>query len=251
MTDFDLKKTRKRVSRDWAVPFIGLDVTATRIHGKRVNFCTDRRNDPIQDRNRGGIFYEQEELDVLIRRFPLGGTFVDIGANIGNHTLFFALFGHASLIVPFEPNPLAYRILFANIALNDLAAITDVSHIGIGLSDKKEGGFAMQERKKNLGGARMLEGKGGIEVHRGDDLLRDCTPSLIKIDVEGMEMKVLRGLHETLDRARPEIFVEVDRRTDEDFQEWLKTSGYHVVDVFQRYEANRNYLLTPQEKQRQ
>jgi FkbM family methyltransferase len=234
VTDFDLDKTKKRVSRDWAVPFMGLNVTATRIHGRRVNFCTDRMNDPIQDRNRGGHFYEQEELDVLIRRFPLGGTFVDIGANIGNHSLYFALFGHASRIIPFEPNPLAYRILLANIALNDLAAVMDVSHIGIGLSDKEESGFGMQERKKNLGGAKMLEGEGTIEVHPADALLKDCTPSLIKIDVEGMEMKVLRGLRETLERAAPDIFVEVDRRTDAEFQEWLTTSGYDVVDVFQR-----------------
>ncbi|MEO9575383.1 MAG: FkbM family methyltransferase [Roseobacter sp.] len=248
MADFDLNKTKKRVSRDWAVPFTGLNVTATRIHGKRVIFCTDRRNDPIQDRNRGGHFYEQEELDVLIRRFPLGGTFVDIGANTGNHSLFFALFGHASLIIPFEPNPLAYRILLANIALNDLAAVIDVSHIGIGLSDRKESGFGMQERAKNLGGAKMLEGEGSIEVHPADTLLKDCSPSLIKIDVEGMELKVLRGLGETLEYARPEIFVEVDRRNDAGFHEWLSTSGYEVIDVFQRYEANKNYLLTKQAK---
>lgn len=245
MPEFDLGKTRKRIARDWSVPFSGVNVTASRIHGKRVNFCTNRHHDPIQDRNRGGQFYEAEELEVLLRYFPLGGTFVDIGANIGNHTLFFALFGHPRKIIPFEPNPLACELLLANVAVNDIGAVTDVSHIGCGLSDREGQGFGMQSRVRNLGGAKMLENQGDIVTHTGDALLAGTMPALIKIDVEGMEMQVLKGLDLTIGRAKPVLFVEVDRRSEKAFRDWLEKGHYKIERVFQRYAANRNYLLVP------
>jgi hypothetical protein len=99
MTQIDLGKLRRRVALGRPVVFEGLTVTRGAVFGRTVIFCTDRVNDPIQDRNRGGGFYELEELCEIVRYFPLGGVFVDIGANVGNHSLFFALFGHAASVV--------------------------------------------------------------------------------------------------------------------------------------------------------
>ena len=245
MGDIDLNRYRKRIARGRAVHFEGMTATRATVFGQKVTFCTDRRNDPIQDHNRGGRFYELEELQVILRAFPIGGVFVDIGANIGNHTLFFALFGHASQVIPIEPNPLAYRMLLANVVMNDLAGVVDLRHLGLGLSDGAGEGFAMQERTKNLGGAKMLEGQGDIPVRAGDEVLGDVTPAMIKIDVEGMEMRVLAGLKATIARDKPVIFVEVDRANYDAFDLWLGAVGYKKVREFSRYRANTNYLIVP------
>lgn len=245
MSEIDLNKYRKRISRGWSVNFESINVTRATVFGRKVLFCTDRHNDPIQDHNRGGRFYELEELQAVLRYFPIGGVFVDIGANIGNHSLFFALFGHASRVIPFEPNPLAYKMLLANVAFNDLQDVIDLGHLGLGLSDQDAEGFAMQERSKNLGGAKMLADKGNIPVRTGDALLSGVTPSLIKIDVEGMEMSVLTGLSDTIEREKPAIFVEVDRANYDAFDGWLQRVGYKAVEKFQRYRANTNFLIVP------
>ena len=59
------------------------------------------------------------------------GVILDVGANIGNHTCFFARYFNQ--VIAFEPNPVAYRILQANIGLNRLK---NVVLRKVGLSDK-------------------------------------------------------------------------------------------------------------------
>ena len=148
-------------------------------------------------------------------------------------------------IIPFEPNPLAYRLLMANIAMNGLRDLFDVSYVGLGLSDKAQGGFAMTDQKKNLGAAKMVAGEGDLEVVRGDDALRDINPDLLKIDVEGMEIMVLSGLEETIARAKPRILIEVDQANYDAFDAWVEKVGYQVTDVVQRYRSNKNFFLEP------
>ena len=91
----------------------------------------------------------------------------------------------------------------------------------------------------------MLEGAGDIEVDTGDNIFAAEKPSMIKIDVEGMELQVLAGLCKTIKSHKPVIFVEVDRRNDEAFQSWVSEVEYEVIQYFQRYEANKNYLVCP------
>jgi len=64
----------------------GLQLVLARIHGRDLRFVSDRRRDPIQRAHRAGTFYEAEELEVIRRAVPPGAVFVDIGANVGNHS---------------------------------------------------------------------------------------------------------------------------------------------------------------------
>ena len=107
----------------------------TRIDGVPVTFCGTMWRDPVQRTHRKGRFYEQDELDLLARLVGSGKTIVDIGANIGNHTLYFAKMMQAAKVVPFEPNPLAYEVLLAHVLVNGVSDVVDLSHIGQGLSD--------------------------------------------------------------------------------------------------------------------
>jgi FkbM family methyltransferase len=223
-------------------------LTQAEIDGKAVRFATDMARDPIQRRHRAGAFFEPDELAWMARYLPEGGTFVDVGANVGNHSLYAGLFCGAGRIIPFEPNPLAYRLLVLNLALNDLSDRVVFDFIGVGAADLNEGGYAMSARDKNLGAARMIEGAGEIETVRPDDVLGDESPDVIKIDVEGMEMAVLRGMQKTIRRCRPVLLVECDRENIHDFADWRLANGFELPASVKHYPENRNFLCVPQER---
>lgn len=222
-----------------------MSVVHANIGDKTVRFCVDMERDPIQRNNRRGNFYEQSDLETVSKLVPQSGEFIDIGANIGNHSLYFAMFMGARRVIPIEPNPKAFRLLIQNVLVNDLLNRFDLSRLGVGLSDRHMGGYAMEPRDRNLGAAKMLEGEGAIEVHRGDALFADTTPDLIKIDVEGMELKVLDGLSGLFQRCRPILLVEVDNDNEKGFLGWVDRNGYDVEAVVQRYKLNKNYILRP------
>lgn len=221
-------------------------VIHTRVLDVPVSFCVNMENDPIQRNHSRGTFYELKELKQLIGLFPEGGVFVDIGANVGNHSLFAAKFLKPSKVIPFEPNPRAYNLLIQNVLVNQMGGLFDLSKLGVGVSDVHSGGFAMEDRERNLGGAKMLEGQGDLEVYPADQLLADETPAMIKIDVEGMEMPVLAGLKDTIARARPIILAEIDNTNEDEFMAWAADNGYAVARTYQRYKLNKNHLLIDQ-----
>ncbi len=241
----EVERIVKRLRLGRPVHSHALEMTHARIDDKPVIFCTDMENDPIQRNHRRGNFYEAKELTGLKEIFPKGGTFVDIGANVGNHSLYAAMFLDAGRVVPIEPNPLAYRLLVQNVLVNRLQGVFDLSVLGVGLSDEETGGYAMQKKERNLGGAKMLSGKGDLQVFRGDTLLKDTYPDMIKIDVEGMEMSVLAGLSEVVAEHKPVLLVEVDNENEEAFMQWVADSGYDVTETVQRYRLNKNHLLKP------
>lgn len=238
-----IKRLNKRLRLGRPVESVSLQLVHTRVLDEAVTFCVNMKNDPVQRNHRRGQFYEMSELTRLRTIFPEGGVFADIGANVGNHTLFAAKYLKASKVIPFEPNPKAFELLIQNVLVNGLADVVDLSMIGVGVSDEQSGGFAMQDRDRNLGGAKMLEGEGDLEVHRGDALLAEVTPDFIKIDVEGMEMKVLSGLSGVLERCRPVMMVEVDNDVEETFLSWVAEQGYAVLSTHQRYRLNKNHLI--------
>lgn len=230
---------------DGTVWFRDVDVTVGRFDDIRVLFATDKTADPIQRAHRSAAFYEAEELELLREHVAKGATFVDMGANVGNHTLFAALMLGARRVIPFEPNPLALRLLLLNVMMNGIEDRVVHDHLGLGLSDGEAEGFGMQERDKNLGAARMLAGKGDLRTIAADTALADETPDFIKIDVEGMEMLVLAGLSRTLAQHRPKMLIEVNKANYEAFDDWLKANDYTVLETIQRYANNRNFLVAP------
>lgn len=244
-TDFDLAAAQEALATGGPLSLSGVSIHSSVIHGRRFTFAVDRKRDPIQREHRNGRFYEPVELRAIKAHFPLGGVFVDIGSNVGNHSLFVGGFLSPSRIIPFEPNPIAYKLLIANIALNDMADLFDVSHLGVGVSDKAGGGYAMEDRDRNLGAAQMLEGEGDLQVVRGDDALADVSPDFIKIDVEGMEMEALNGLTATIERSRPVLMVEVDHQNDEAFHAFLEQIGYRVTGRMGQVRKYKNYIVTP------
>jgi FkbM family methyltransferase len=209
-------------------------------------FCLNMQDDPIQNRLRAGDFYERAELDRLKAIVKAVPEVLDVGANIGNHALYFATEMEAKSIVVIEPNPLALLPLIANITANKLENSIDMQHLGVGLSDVTESGYWMKRHIRNLGACKLQSGGGDISVARGDDLFSDAHFDLIKIDVEGMEINVLSGLHETITRCRPVIMVEVGRGNQGSFETWVELNDYEILETLSQNQARySNYIIAP------
>lgn len=215
---------------------------------QRVKFYIQNDLDHIQSIHRSGHFYEAEELLIIQSELSENDVFLDIGANIGNHAIFVGLMTKVRKIIAFEPNPPAIAVLKRNIQINHLEHKIDVSCLGIGLGERMEMA-STRFTDKNWGGARMNSAPGqdrpSIPVVTGDVLLAKEDVNFIKIDVEGMEMRVLDGLRRTIARHRPKIFIEVDQENTEAFHQWCKDNAYTVTQRFRRYKTNENFLIVP------
>lgn len=217
------------------------------IGGRPVCFNLNMPRDPIQNCHRRGSFYEGEELAAMRELIADGAVVLDVGANVGNHAMWFAMVGGASRVIVIEPNPLALEPLVANVIANGLDGVIDLGHIGFGLADRDEGGFFMKEHDRNLGATKMFANSGGsLTVRRGDAVFPDLCPDLVKIDVEGMELEVLAGLEGLIRRARPVMMVEVNNDNLIDFGAWVEANGYDCPRTFDVSDNNANYILVPQ-----
>jgi hypothetical protein len=108
---FELKRREQNVTRG--------NVIQSTVQNQLIYFFVTNEDDLIQREHVRGRFYEEEELGIIAKHFK-GGTFVDIGANVGNHSIFAAKFLGASTVIAFEPNPASYVTFKCNMALNGL-----------------------------------------------------------------------------------------------------------------------------------
>jgi len=220
-------------------------VVSFKCQGVPIKLAIVNPDDVLQAEQAAGAFYEQGELDEIGPYFRCGGVFVDIGANTGQHSIYFALLLGASKTICFEPIQETCRLLRENMRLNSLEKIADLSNLGIGLSDTiGRANFTLHIT--NLGAASLREDAGGpIPTTTGDMLLRDRHVDFIKIDTEGYEIRVLKGLRHTVAANRPPIYVEVDDDNLEDFMQLVAEFDYKIEKRHRRYKLNENFLLLP------
>lgn len=150
--------------------------------------------------------YEPVESALILEGLPAGGVFVDIGANVGTHTLVAARhLGEAGRVYAFEPFPPNVERLKRNIDLNGLKN-TEV--VAVALSDVSGGVAPMATRFTRSGNATLADRSDAaqvieVPVMRFDDWASDKRLEridVLKIDVEGAEERVLRGMSSTLQR---------------------------------------------------
>lgn len=164
-----------------------------------------------------------------------GGQFVDVGASTGWFTVPMAARGYE--VHAIEPNTRVLPRLHANIALNEVQA----SVYEVAASDQTGTATFIYNPSVPLTSGGSLV---GIKAHRKaeydvqtirvDDLgLRDV--GLIKIDVEGHELAVLKGAVETIARCRPYLVLEANTRHHEKtLTGWCEANGYTVEHADER-----------------
>jgi len=150
-------------------------------------------------------FYEIGILEKIRRRLPSGSIICDIGANIGNHSLYFAICSGAEQVFAFEPLRTNFDILVRNIKLNQLANVTAIQR-PVGIANER--GRIASYKLKNTGATSFVPDKDGDFVYMSLDELNLSRLDLVKIDVEGRQEDAVRGSEETLRRLRPMVVVE-------------------------------------------
>lgn len=141
---------------------------------------------------------------------------IDVGANIGNHSIFFNSF-IADQVISIEPNPETLPILKNNLSQN----AQDYTILEMGLGEKKCTGqvYLPSENTNNIGSAKIsIENSNDNNIvistldselaHWLENHTGTYDVSLIKVDVEGMELSVLKGAVETIKKYTPNIFIE-------------------------------------------
>ncbi|WP_325439718.1 FkbM family methyltransferase [Pusillimonas sp.] len=182
-------------------------------------------NDFIGQKVLRNKIYDLETLLLLERLFARLSpeVILDVGANVGNHMLMFSR--HAARVLAFEPGTKAFAMLEQNVKANNLA---HVSPFNVGLSDQPTTQTLYVEASGNLGASSLsLENladtqyvEDTISLRVGDDIVgAQQLPSVdfIKIDVEGHEQSVIRGLRKTIAAQRPLILMEWEVKGD-----WLE-----------------------------
>ncbi len=179
-----------------------------------------------------------DSRDILFLRAHMGqGTLIDVGANVGLVTLLLA--DRVQHAVLFEPNPMAAERARANLELNGLRfevheiALSDTT----GTVDFEDEGGVSSCNRTVVGFSTL-----GAHAHASrvcnwiDSWRTTCAPypiSVVKIDVEGHENSVLRGMMECLRRHRPRVvmFEYLQRTNLRETISLFEAAGYTVLQL--------------------
>jgi len=177
--------------------------------------------------------YQIEELKLFDKYVHEGDSVLDIGANIGTHTLWFSnKVGSEGFVFAFEPQRLVFQTLCANMALNSVQNV-DCRQLGVGYSSRIVKIPLLDPEKENNFGGLQIDGHSEGEktaICKVDDIgLSRC--DFIKIDVEGMELEVLQGAMNTIILCSPIIYMEVERDKNLEFVQVLLAELKYKTDM--------------------
>ncbi len=174
---------------------------------------------------KGSNFYELDHLEIL-HYLPIreDGMFVDIGANIGNHTLYYAKILKRK-VYAFEPIQNNYKLLKHNILLNGVYESVKSFNFALGSRDTTV--LMSQNYEDNAGTWSIVAPCGDIVVHPLDSVIDKEDVAYIKIDVEGKELDVLKGAKKTIERCKPVVSTEFHFGSEfEKIDAFLSKLGY-------------------------
>ena len=180
------------------------------------------------------------ELDRDIDRM---GLFIDIGANVGIFSTRYAK--HFDKTIAIEANPVTFKLLEANLALQNCQNVTAVC---VAASDAPGDSAITIREEGNLGGASILgEDKDAasgfltipVKMETLETIVQSHEPDrridLIKVDVEGHEAAALRGARTLIKRDKPVILYERTSLSDgREIDQILKDCGYENFCLFER-----------------
>jgi FkbM family methyltransferase len=190
--------------------------------------------------------YLESAIPALSRTVAL-----DIGANIGNHSLYFSdLFEE---VLAFEPNPRTFALLKFN--TEHVCSKRNIKCFNFGLSDKNSELF-FKSSTSNVGGSRIVEDPQSdqdgdtflIKVKRADDSVElfDKKISVIKIDIEGHELAALIGAKNLIEKNKPLILFEQhvsdfsDGRSE--VVDYLRGLNYRFLTIERRFDFGEKII---------
>jgi FkbM family methyltransferase len=186
------------------------------------------------------------EIELFRQAVQPGWHVVEAGANIGAHTLILAQqVGPRGRVYAFEPQRVLFQTLCANMALNSLTHVHCRQEALGAAAGTTYVPWLDYNAENNFGGLSLTHRQGEpVPVVPLDSLdLPRC--DFLKIDVEGMELEVLRGASQTIQRFRPLLYVENDRpEQSAELIRYLQELGYelywHLPPLYSPHNSFRN-----------
>ena len=179
----------------------------------------------------GRLDHDQNLLPGILKHIREGDTVLDIGAFVGDHTIAYArAVGKRGRVVAFEANPVAASCLEHNLRKFDQVTLINVALGDQAISEP----VPLSMVQGHYGSAALGDGADKI----ADVLVRKLdywhfAPQLIKIDVEGYELQVLKGAERTITENRPKMVLEINMEallrqgsSSGAVFAWLKDHGY-------------------------
>lgn len=186
-----------------------------------------------------GKLHESPVKKILIDSLKQKDVFVDIGAHLGGYTCLVGKALKKGKVYSFEIDKKVFDLLKENIKLNNLK---NVNAYNIGVSDKK--GFVKIPKKKDIDPGLAIDTKLKknkkyltIKSTKLDSFFKNKQqkPTIIKIDVEGAEFLVLKGMKKLLEKENLKIFLEIHGNKLEKFNtnskeiiSFLQKKGYEI-----------------------
>ena len=195
--------------------------------------------------------YEIPIQNIFAQHLQAGDVFYDIGANVGFFTIIASkLVGNTGKVYAFEPGKGNANSIRHNARLNDFnkievieKAVSNTSGEGRLLLAKYSGGHALA----TADAPPDLAGEVTIDLVSIDDLIaqnRITPPNFVKVDVEGAELDVLKGMSETIKTYQPTIIYEVDdsdragyERKYRELADFLESLNYQVTQIENSYDT--------------
>ena len=189
----------------------------------------------ISSRFADGV-YENDLIAAVERAIDNGPrTIVDAGAHVGNHSIRFGMF--ADYVLSFEPSRQLFGLLARNFDANEDRIEATVRFHRCALGDARGHGRVFIE-EGNTGNTLVSPANDErsadrfCPIRRLDRMIPDRRVGAIKVDVEGMEMAVLKGAESILQDDRPDLFIECGKTGRNAVLDFLRPFGYRPLDVY-------------------
>jgi FkbM family methyltransferase len=157
--------------------------------------------------------YCEQEFTIMEHIVRPTDFIIDVGANIGVHTIWLSKHAFQGRVSSFEPNEFSRELLLKNLYLNNSTNVTVYNNVvGNGMSSVFISSYS-PHIPGNYGECSVLDKRPG-NYHSAQmltiDQLDPVKVDFMKIDVEGYEMEVIKGARSTIEKFRPSMLIEVN-----------------------------------------
>lgn len=249
------KEDNKLIQKE-KIRYLGCRILTSLTRRSRYSLGEGLAKPVIADTSKGLFYCRKGSLDLHIvsESYEFGvkrvfekltkesGVIVDIGANIGGYTILAGVTNQNAKIYSIEPQKDNFKILTKNIKLNNLK---NVESLNVALGNKKGVVKLYSPGDNNFGGYSLKNLAHRFELvqqNSFDSLFKSKEKEidLIKIDVEGAETDVLKGMGFFLSNHKiKNIILEINDNNYQDIQHLLKKYGYNLKRLMYN-----NYLAT-------
>ena len=193
--------------------------------------------------------HEKEIIDDLPSLLQGVNSFVDIGSSLGQYVFFANKYIKNGTIFAIEPDPIRYEELERNckkwetqfmnnnklIAINGAVAEEDCEITFYSTDNSMSGGLFPHKSRSNVNWDEIM-----VKGLKLDNLFKEDAPDFVKMDVEGVELRVLKGARKILKNGRTNFLIELHGWVDPEGQKnknevykFLEEFGYRPVKVYE------------------